>query len=198
MATFQYSCLGNSTDSRAWQATVHGVIKSQTQLSDFQFKFMCIYKYIYIFVFCFCIFSPVCIQPLSIYISISQKLMHHQAEVHFIYHIRCMVSMGSSKKCCLKYLQTAKLMLEFSCFLSLLQLKLTFLQVFFNIHSILRTSFPFPWSIICASIFKYLFLVQLFFRLRAPDLFENFDQASHQGKKILLNNKIFLYCYCCL
>ena len=28
----QYSCLGNSMDRGAWQATVHGVTKSQTQL----------------------------------------------------------------------------------------------------------------------------------------------------------------------
>ena len=27
---FQYSCLGNSMDRRAWQAAVHGVTKSQT------------------------------------------------------------------------------------------------------------------------------------------------------------------------
>ena len=27
---FQYSCLKNSTDRGAWQATVHGVTKSQT------------------------------------------------------------------------------------------------------------------------------------------------------------------------
>ena len=31
---FQYSCLENSTDRGAWQATVHGVTKSRTQLSD--------------------------------------------------------------------------------------------------------------------------------------------------------------------
>ena len=30
----QYSCLENSTDSGAWQASVHGVPKSQIQLSD--------------------------------------------------------------------------------------------------------------------------------------------------------------------
>ena len=30
----QYSCLENSTDREAWWATVHGVAKSQTQLSD--------------------------------------------------------------------------------------------------------------------------------------------------------------------
>ena len=30
----QYSCLGNPMDRGAWQATVPGVTKSQTQLSD--------------------------------------------------------------------------------------------------------------------------------------------------------------------
>ena len=30
----QYSCLENSMDSGDWQATVHGVTKSWTQLSD--------------------------------------------------------------------------------------------------------------------------------------------------------------------
>ena len=31
---FQYSCLENPMDTGAWQATVHGVTKSRTQLSD--------------------------------------------------------------------------------------------------------------------------------------------------------------------
>ena len=31
----QYSCLENSMDSGAWQAIVHGVTKSWTQLSEF-------------------------------------------------------------------------------------------------------------------------------------------------------------------
>ena len=30
----QYSCLGNPMDREAWQATVHGVAKSLTLLSD--------------------------------------------------------------------------------------------------------------------------------------------------------------------
>ena len=30
---FQYSCLGNPVDRGGWRATVHGVAKSQTQLS---------------------------------------------------------------------------------------------------------------------------------------------------------------------
>ena len=30
----QYSCLENPTDRRAWQATVPGVTKSQTQLGE--------------------------------------------------------------------------------------------------------------------------------------------------------------------
>ena len=33
----QYFCLENPMDRGAWQATVHGVAKAQTQLSDFTF-----------------------------------------------------------------------------------------------------------------------------------------------------------------
>ena len=33
----QYSCLENSMDRGAWQATVYGVAKSRTRLSDFTF-----------------------------------------------------------------------------------------------------------------------------------------------------------------
>ena len=33
----QYSCLENSMDGEAWWATVHGVAKSRTRLSDFTF-----------------------------------------------------------------------------------------------------------------------------------------------------------------
>ena len=33
----QYYCLENPMDRGAWQATVHGVAKSQTRLSDFTF-----------------------------------------------------------------------------------------------------------------------------------------------------------------
>ena len=35
----QYSCLENPMDGGAWQAAVHGVAKSWTQLSDFTFTF---------------------------------------------------------------------------------------------------------------------------------------------------------------
>ena len=35
----QYSCLENPMDTGAWQATVHGVAKGQTWLSDFTFTF---------------------------------------------------------------------------------------------------------------------------------------------------------------
>ena len=41
--SLQYSCLKNPMDRGAWQATVHGVAKSQTQL-----KQLSIYTYIYI------------------------------------------------------------------------------------------------------------------------------------------------------
>ena len=33
--SLQYSCLENSMDKEIWQATVHGVTKSRTRLSDF-------------------------------------------------------------------------------------------------------------------------------------------------------------------
>ena len=35
---FQYSCLENPMDGGTCQATVHGVAKSQTRLSDFTYK----------------------------------------------------------------------------------------------------------------------------------------------------------------
>ena len=35
----QYSCLENPTDRGAWWATVHGVVKRRTQLSNFTFTF---------------------------------------------------------------------------------------------------------------------------------------------------------------
>ena len=35
----QYFCLENPMDGGAWWATVHGVAKSQTRLSDFTFTF---------------------------------------------------------------------------------------------------------------------------------------------------------------
>ena len=38
-SSLQYSCLGNPMDRGAWQATVHGVTKSRTRLSDFTFTF---------------------------------------------------------------------------------------------------------------------------------------------------------------
>ena len=40
----QYSCLVNPMDRGAWLATVHGVAKCQTQLSDFIHSFIPWYK----------------------------------------------------------------------------------------------------------------------------------------------------------
>ena len=37
--SLQYSCLENPMDGGAWRATVHGVSKNQTGLSDFTFTF---------------------------------------------------------------------------------------------------------------------------------------------------------------
>ena len=38
----RYFCLENPMDGGTWEATVHGVTKSQTQLSDFTFTFLSI------------------------------------------------------------------------------------------------------------------------------------------------------------
>ena len=35
----QYSCLENHTDGGAWLASVHGIARSRTRLSDFTFTF---------------------------------------------------------------------------------------------------------------------------------------------------------------
>ena len=40
----QYFCLGNPIDRGTWWATVHGVAKSQTRLSNFSFHFQSICK----------------------------------------------------------------------------------------------------------------------------------------------------------
>ena len=49
----QYSCLENPMDRGAWWATVHGIAKSRTLLSDFTFVlfyvYLCIHIYIHIF-----------------------------------------------------------------------------------------------------------------------------------------------------
>ena len=37
--SLQYSCLENPTDGGAWWATVHGLAKSRTRLSNFTFTF---------------------------------------------------------------------------------------------------------------------------------------------------------------
>ena len=40
MRPYSYSCLENPMDGGAWWATVHGVAKSQTRLSNFTFTFI--------------------------------------------------------------------------------------------------------------------------------------------------------------
>ena len=45
----QYSCLENSMDRGAWQAIIHGVAKSQTRLSDFQYTHTHTHTHIYIY-----------------------------------------------------------------------------------------------------------------------------------------------------
>ena len=44
----QYSCLENPMDGGAWWATVHGVAKSRTRLSDFTFTFCMLFSSLFI------------------------------------------------------------------------------------------------------------------------------------------------------
>ena len=53
----QYSCLETPKDRRPWWVTVHGVTKSQTQLSNFHYEaifllfslnYACVYIYVYV------------------------------------------------------------------------------------------------------------------------------------------------------
>ena len=47
----QYSCLENPMDGGAWWATVHGVAKSQTRLSNFTFTFIfCIFVFNFLYI----------------------------------------------------------------------------------------------------------------------------------------------------
>ena len=41
----QYSCLENPMDQGVWWATVHGVTKSRTPLSNFSFSSLCAVKF---------------------------------------------------------------------------------------------------------------------------------------------------------
>ena len=54
----QYSCLENPMDGGAWWAAVHGVAKSQTQLSDFTFTFHALEKEMAKTLQCFCLENP--------------------------------------------------------------------------------------------------------------------------------------------
>ena len=64
----QYNCLENPMDRGAWQATIHGVAKSRTQLSDFTFI---IFETENVHISSVCVFlsySPLLVLCISIYI----------------------------------------------------------------------------------------------------------------------------------
>ena len=46
----QYACLENPMDWEAWSATVHGVAKGQTQLSDFTYSCCCEWHSFFLFI----------------------------------------------------------------------------------------------------------------------------------------------------
>ena len=56
----QYACLANPMDGGAWRATVHGVAKSRTRLSDFTFTF----KFLLIWTWNCSLYSQLLFMPL--------------------------------------------------------------------------------------------------------------------------------------
>ena len=44
----QYSCLETPTDNGVWRATVHGVAKSRTRLSNFHYSLLCFLGFLYV------------------------------------------------------------------------------------------------------------------------------------------------------
>ena len=73
--SLQYSCLENPRDRGAWQATIHGVAKSKTQLSDFTFQ-----KNIY---FCFIDYTKA-----FVWITTNWKILQ---EMGIPYHFPCLL-----------------------------------------------------------------------------------------------------------
>ena len=71
----QYSGLENSMDRGVWQATVHGVAKSQTWLSDFSLSQYSIYMYIHIHTY----IHTHSTSFLSIHLSMIRKMERKQA-----------------------------------------------------------------------------------------------------------------------
>ena len=62
----QYSCLENPMDRGAWWATVHGVTKSWTRLSDFTFTFRRKYTHIWASLVAQLIKNPPAIQEIPV------------------------------------------------------------------------------------------------------------------------------------
>ena len=57
---FQYSCLGNPMDRRAWRAIVHGAAKSRTQLDHVFYSFSCLLAFLFLILLSSCLLSLEC------------------------------------------------------------------------------------------------------------------------------------------
>ena len=70
---FQYSCLENPMDGGAWWATVHGVAKSRTWLSDFTFTFTLKYDVEHLFIYFFLSVHLLCEMSVQIFCQLKKK-----------------------------------------------------------------------------------------------------------------------------
>ena len=79
--TFQYSCQGNSIDGEAWQATVHGIAKSWTQLSMHTHTTSCYIVDIYPF---HCSLE-VCFSKMIAWYSFCENILNYQMFLKYIF-----------------------------------------------------------------------------------------------------------------
>ena len=108
----QYSCLENPTDGGAWLATVHGVAKSRTRLSNFTFTFKVYsrlirrYRDFFFIYFCphACIKSPPSTFPTRVewhicYINEPSCTHHPMSTVYIRAHSWCCIFCGFVQMC---------------------------------------------------------------------------------------------------
>ena len=78
----QYSCLGNSMDRGAWQATVHGITKSPTQWLTNNSNNKCVNMQNLI------LFNAICLKKLNLMIVFSSLVMSDSSRPHGLQHSR--------------------------------------------------------------------------------------------------------------
>ena len=83
----QYSCLENSMARGAWWATVHGIAKSRTQLSNFHFRSSFKMERVYV-LNTWCLLSVGCTSSRLLSVEFSPSVTSHSFRPHGLRHTR--------------------------------------------------------------------------------------------------------------